>query len=137
VKALILIAALISTAAEAQSVTVLNPGKPYLAQSCGGQTVNEYANGLNPLTAGVTVTTRCNGSGRGSKSRSYINCYLMQFGLEGDRISSVLVGSGSWLQGAPAYQCPFNTNPAYSWTDGDTALTTESVAAVYRAVLSR
>lgn len=124
----------------ATTTTVLNPGdgKNYLGVWCGGQTVNEYALGFNDQGNAdtlVKVTTRCAGSGRGAKSRTYVTCTKVTFQLDGTIVNKQAVNSGSYLQGSTPVECaiPYDVNAAYE--NDTTFLSTDVIAYVYRAVV--
>jgi hypothetical protein len=132
--------ALTATAAFA-ATTVLDPGdgRQYLQNWCGGQLVNEYAQGFdeasNALTA-VKVTTRCSTGGRGTKPRTYLACWLVTFDGQGAIINQEVVNTGSWVQGQPPLSCALVLDAAAAFTRDDGAtLTTTLVGTTVRAVL--
>ena len=90
--ALVLASLTFAGIANAQT-TVLDPGngKQYLAAWCGGQSLNEYAVGWNADSTArtmVTVSTRCNGSGRGAKVHVYSTCWIVDFARDGTIVNT-------------------------------------------------
>lgn len=98
----------------AQSVLDPGPGTDYMVQWCGGQTVNEYAEGFDSAgmpTTIVRVQTICNGSGRGSRSTYYFSCSRVTFDWTGAKINQEFINSGSWLRGRAYIPCDAVTDP--------------------------
>jgi hypothetical protein len=137
----IAIALAVSSAAVLAATAVLDPGdgRQYLQNGCGGQQVNEYAQGLNDAgnaLAAVKVTTRCSTGGRGTKPRTFLACWLVTFDDNGAILDQQFVNSATWLQGSPAGSCALVLDPAATFTRSDGAtLSTSLVGTTYRAVL--
>lgn len=140
-KALIAILIALASYAVLAATTVLDPGdgRQYLQNWCGGQKVNEYAQGFNDTgnaLAAVKVTTRCSTGGRGTKPRTFFSCWLVTFDDNGTILNQEYVNSGSWLQGSPPMNCALVLDPAATFARDDGAtLSTSLVGTVYRAVL--
>ena len=123
------------------AATVLDPGdgRQYLQNWCGGQQVNEYAQGFDEAgkaIAAVKVTTRCSTGGSGTKPRTYLACWLVTFDDTGTIINQEFVNSGSWLMGRTPLSCALVLDPAAVFTrDDGSALSTALVGTTYRAVL--
>ncbi|MGH8265034.1 MAG: hypothetical protein ACRETU_13900 [Steroidobacterales bacterium] len=136
-----ILVAVTSSYAALAATTVLDPGdgRQYLQNWCGGQTVNEYAQGFNDTgnaLAAVKVTTRCSTGGRGTKPRTYLACWMVTFDDNGAILNQEYVNSGSWVQGNPPTNCALVLDPAATFARDDRAtLTTSLVGTLYRAVL--
>lgn len=123
------------------ATTVLDPGdgRQYVQNWCGGQQVNEYAQGFDEAAkaiAAVKVTTRCSTGGRGTKPRTYLACWLVTFDDTGTVINQEFVNSGSWLLGSTPLSCALVLDPAAVFKrDDGAALSTALVGTTYRAVL--
>jgi hypothetical protein len=138
-----LVAMLLTFAATAAlaATTVLDPGdgRQYLQYWCGGQQVNEYAQGFDEAgnsLAAVKVTTRCSTGGRGTKPRTYLACWLVTYDDSGAITNQEPVNSGSWLQGKTPLSCALVLDPAAVFTrNGGATLTTSLIGTTYRAVL--
>lgn len=144
-KHLILMSAIVFAAvlARAEELIVLNPGSglKYMANWCGGQSVNEYANGFdvngNP-TAVVVVGTSCHGSGRGSKNHYYRSCSISTFDLDGTLLSIQKIGQVSWLQGGTAPSCGITYGAGTAYEDDlSNLLYTDYISGYARAILSK
>jgi hypothetical protein len=145
-RALLAVCLWFATSVYAQGIVLdPGPGTKYLAQWCGGQFVNEYAEGFTdagPATT-VRVWTSCHGSGRGSKNHYYVACWHVVFDWNGVQLSAQFLNAGSWLQGNPPVACQADINPAAEFyhldADGnaDASLYTVQLpnTGVYRAVL--
>ncbi len=137
-------------AAAAPAATMVldpGPGTDYLAQSCGGQTVNEIGAGFdangNAMTL-VKVSTTCHGSGHSSPNQYYLACWTVGFDRGGAIASKLWLATNHWQQGNPAIPCPVAPDPSAVYTSTDGAgnfPATESTTLVgtssqtYRAVL--
>jgi len=133
-----------SLASGAPIVLDPGPGTDYLGVWCGGQNVNEYAQGFDAddnAVATVEVTTSCHGSGRGSPNHYYIACWAVTFLPDGSILSRTLINSGQWTQGHPAVSCDASIDPAAVFvSEGGQGevfanLSTALTGTVYRAVL--
>lgn len=123
---------LATTQAMAETSIVLNPGngRDYLLYWCGGQSVQEYADGFD--TAGNAVTTvivsaSCNGSGRASRNHYYKTCSRVTFDTVGNRLTVDKIGSVSWVQGQPAPSCGADADPSIVDHFGGLTLSTGTV----------
>lgn len=140
-KILIVMLATLASYAGLAATNVLDPGdgRQYLQNWCGGQQVNEYAEGFNSTgnaLAAVKVTTRCSTGGRGTKPRTYLSCWLVTFDDNGAILDQEYVNSGSWLQGTPPMSCALVLDSAATFPRDDGAtLSTSLVGTAYRAVL--
>lgn len=142
-KAILLAFLLCASSAFAQSVLDPGPGTDYLAASCGGQTINEYAAGFDAAgmpTAVVRVQTSCHGSGRAAKNHYYFTCARVTFDWNGAKLSQELINAGGWLQGQAYVPCDAAIDPlaTFEWTDADGNLWTMVTAVFpngYRAAL--
>jgi hypothetical protein len=116
---------LFASSAFAQSVVLdPGPGTNYLATSCGGQTVNEYAAGFDAAgmpTAVVRVQTSCHGSGRAAKNHYYFTCARITFDWNGIKLSQELINAGGWIQGQAYVPCDVVIDPlaTFDWLDAD------------------
>lgn len=93
------------------STIVLEPGdgRQYLIYWCGGQGVNEYAEGFdtqgaNVLTA-LIVTARCSSGGRGARNRYHKACWQLTYDLSGVLVDRLAFGTVTWLQGQSPPDC--------------------------------
>jgi len=89
---------------------VLNPGdgKQYLANWCGGQKIDEIAEGFNvdaTISTIVKVQTTCSTGGRGSVPKTFMACWRVTFSRDGAIVNQEFLNSGSWRRGSPSVQC--------------------------------
>jgi hypothetical protein len=116
-KALVMALLGLTLASHASAATIVldpGPGTDYLGVWCGGQSVNEYAQGFDAANYAVTavkVTTSSHGSGRGSPNHYYIACWAVTFFPNGAIQSRSPINSGSWIQGNPAVSCNATLDP--------------------------
>ncbi len=108
---------LLAGVASASTTTIFNPGdsRDYLTNWCGGQSLNEYAEGFtasSTVSTIVRVTTTCSIGGRGTKTRTYVACWRDTFTQGGTLLTKSLINSGSWLQGSTPVACAATYNPS-------------------------
>jgi hypothetical protein len=131
----------IASGAAIAATTVLDPGPgtQYLTVSCGGQSVTETATGFDASNferTQVEVRTTCHGSGRASKSRTYVACWALHRDLNTVVVGKENIRTGSYLTGSTPVVCPsVNPNAVYRLEDGSghllAALSTIQVHSVY------
>lgn len=113
--------------ARADSTLVLDPGngRDYLVYWCGGQGVNEYAEGFDVenanVIAAVIVTARCNGSGRGARMQYHKACWQVTFDFAGNIVDKQLFGTVHWQQGGTPPSCglPYAIDASATFTIDD------------------
>ena len=91
------------TVSSAQAGTLIldpGPGTQYLANWCGGQSINEYAAGFNADSTAhaiLEVSARCSSGGRGGSTRTYYACWSLDFDRLGAITNRVYVGNAPCL----------------------------------------